>query len=80
MMARPSHDYARLEPMVRRLHADGHGVQRIARQAGISVGSAHGLIGRLGLTRPVAPAAARRRPVRRPMPVGMGLVLGGINV
>ncbi|MBN3866433.1 hypothetical protein [Gluconobacter kondonii] len=78
-MARPSHDYTRLEPMVRRLHADGHGVQRIARQAGISVGSAHGLIGRLGLARPTVASSMRRRPVRRPMPVGMGLVLGGVN-
>ncbi|MBS1067272.1 hypothetical protein [Gluconobacter cerinus] len=76
-MARPSHDYSRIEPMVRSLHSGGAGARIIAKHAGISVGSAHAMIGRLGLVRPVQPRKAVRRPVRRPLPVGMGLSLGG---
>ncbi|MFT8354092.1 MAG: hypothetical protein ABF617_05760 [Gluconobacter japonicus] len=79
-MARPSHDYSRIEPIVRRLHSDGAGTRVIAKRAGISVGSAHAMIGRLGLVRAAQPRTTARRTVRRPMPVGMGLSLGGAGV
>ena len=75
-MARPSLDYDRIVPAVRRLHAGGSSVRAIAGKVGISVGSAHALIGQIGLTRPVVTKPVGRH--RRPLPAGACLEIGHV--
>ena len=77
-MARPAIDSARIEPAVRRMHAGGSSVREIARHVGISVGSTHALIGRIGLVRPVARTTTLRRVFRRALPAGSGLEIASV--
>ncbi|WP_317215822.1 hypothetical protein [Gluconobacter sp. GP1] len=77
-MARPSLDSARIEPAVRRMHVSGSSVREIARHVGVSVGSVHAMIGRLGLSRTSARTTATRRMRRHALPVGAGLEIARV--
>ncbi|AQS90676.1 hypothetical protein A0U94_06515 [Gluconobacter albidus] len=77
-MARPSLDYDRIAPAVRRLYAGGSSVRVIAAKVGISVGSAHALIGQIGLIRPVADKAGACAKRRRPLPAGACLEIARV--
>ncbi|MFT8402344.1 MAG: hypothetical protein ABF932_00515 [Gluconobacter potus] len=77
-MARPSLDYDRIAPAVRKLHAGGSSVRAIAAKVGISVGSAHALIGQIGLVRPVAGKVDACTKRRRPLPAGACLEIGRV--
>lgn len=77
-MGRPALDNARIEPAVRRMHAGGSSVREIARHVGISVGSTHAMIGRIGLSRPVGRTTVLRSASRRALPVGAGLEIARV--
>ena len=77
-MARPSLDYDRIAPAVRKLHAGGSSVRAIAAHVGVSVGSAHALIGQIGLIRPTTDKAHSSRKRRRPLPVGACLEIARV--
>ncbi|MCW2266275.1 hypothetical protein M2305_002222 [Gluconobacter cerinus] len=72
-MTRPSLDYDRLAPAVRRLHAGGSSVRAIAEYVGISPRSVTSMIVRLDLPRRRKSTSVRRRVSRAALPVGAGL-------
>jgi len=76
-MARPSLDYDRIVPAVRRLHAGGSSVRAIAVKVGISPRSVSSLINRLDLPRRRAVSAPRSNK-RRPLPAGACLEIGHV--
>lgn len=77
-MARPSLDYDRLAPAVRRLHAGGSSVRAIAEYVGISPRSVTSMIVRLDLPRRRKSTSVRRRVSRTALPVGAGLEIARV--
>ncbi|MBS1041433.1 hypothetical protein JK203_11350 [Gluconobacter cerinus] len=77
-MARPSLDYDRLAPAVRRLHAGGSSVRVIAEYVGISPRSVTSMIVRLDLPRRRKSTSVRRRVSRAALPVGAGLEIARV--
>ncbi|MFT8898102.1 MAG: hypothetical protein ABF968_14260 [Acetobacter sp.] len=77
-MARPSLDYDRIAPAVRKLHAGGSSVRAIAAHVGVSPRSVSTLISRLDLPRRRAASASRSGERRRPLPAGACLEIARV--